>query len=375
MIGAFCQEHGITWAIEFLKRPQLLAWPKEKLATVLLLMPADKAIWDVMGRFGREVEDSYWSRIGSLRIGNDPEAVQLATEKLLSAGRALAAMPLAGRHRKSLSSELILRVLSQAASEPWPKSPNSNDVTMFIFWVETLLTHLDEAKDVPETEIARLEWKYLAVLEHSRRPPVTLHLVMASSPEFFVKVLAAVYAPAVEEGSEDAEETAAVAARSVATQAFNLLRSWHRVPGLKKDGTLDGQQLERWVKEVRKRCGEASLGPIGDDQIGRVLASSPAEADGVWPARAVREIIESVRSREMELGILVGIQNNRGVTRRGLLDGGVQERAIAQQYRNWAKATELEWARTSALLERIALTFEEHGQWHDQNAERTDWSL
>jgi hypothetical protein len=55
--------------------------------------------------------------------------------------------------------------------------------------------------------------------------------------------------------------------------------------------------------------------------------------------------------------------------------GGVQERAIAQQYRNWAKATELEWARTSALLERVARTFEEHGQWHDQNAERTDWSV
>jgi transcriptional regulator with XRE-family HTH domain len=375
MIGAFCQEQGIAWAVEFLKRPELLAWEKEKLAIVLLLMPANKAIWDVMVRFGPEVEDSYWSRIASLRIGDDPEAAQLATEKLLSAGRALAAMPLAGRHKKSLSSETLLRVLSQAASEPWPKSPDSNDVTMFIFWVETLLTQLDRAKDVPEAEIARLEWKYLAVLEHSRRPPVTLHSVMASSPEFFVKVLSAVYAPAAEEESENTEETAAVAACSVATQAFNLLRSWHKVPGLKKDGTVDGQELERWVKEVRKRCSKSGLGPIGDDHIGKMLASSPAEADGVWPAKPVREVIESVRSREMELGILVGIQNNRGVTRRGLLDGGVQERAIAKQYRDWAKATELEWAHTSALLERIARTFEEHGQWHDQQAERTDWSL
>jgi hypothetical protein len=246
---------------------------------------------------------------------------------------------------------------------------------MFIFWVETLLSHLDEANDVPETEIARLEWQYLAVLEHSRRPPITLHSVMASSPEFFVKVLSAVYGPAAKEGSEESEEAAAAKVRSVGLQAFNLLRSWYKVPGVQKDGAVDGQELECWVKEVRRRCAEVGLGPFADEHIGKVLASSPAEADGVWPAKAVREIIESVHNREMELGILIGIQNNRGLTRRGLLDGGVQERSIAKQYREWAKATELEWARTSSLLERVARTFEEHAQWHDQNAERTDWSL
>jgi hypothetical protein len=375
MIGEFCQEYGINWAIEFLKRPELLAWPKDKLVVVLLLMPSSKAIWEVMSRFGQEVEDAYWSRIASVRIGEDPDTVRLATEKLLCAGRALEAFPLVGRHRKSLVSELLLRVLSQAAGAPWPKSPDSNDVAMFIFWVETLLSHLDEANDVPETEIARLEWQYLAVLEHSRRPPITLHSVMASSPEFFVKVLSAVYGPAAKEGSEESEEAAAAKVRSVGLQAFNLLRSWYKVPGVQKDGAVDGQELECWVKEVRRRCAEVGLGPFADEHIGKVLASSPAEADGVWPAKAVREIIESVHNREMELGILIGIQNNRGLTRRGLLDGGVQERSIAKQYREWAKATELEWARTSSLLERVARTFEEHAQWHDQNAERTDWSL
>jgi hypothetical protein len=126
---------------------------------------------------------------------------------------------------------------------------------------------------------------------------------------------------------------------------------------------------------MRRLCTDGGIGPIGDEHIGKVLASAPAEADGVWPAKPVRESLEAARSREMELGILMGIQNNRGVTRRGLLDGGVQERSIAKLYWDWAKATQLEWPRTSALLERIAQSFEEHGQWHDQNAERTDWSL
>jgi hypothetical protein len=127
---------------------------------------------------------------------------------------------------------------------------------------------------------------------------VTLHsaAVTASSPEFFVNVLSAVYGPAAEEASEETEDTAAVRVRSVATQAFNALRSWRKVPGLQKNGVVDGQELESWVEEARKRCADPGLAPIGDDHIGKMLAFSPAEADGVWPANAVREIIESVRS-------------------------------------------------------------------------------
>ena len=122
-------------------------------------------------------------------------------------------------------------------------------------------------------------------------------------------------------------------------------------------------------------CSERDIAAIGDEHIGKVLASSPEAADGVWPATAIRELIESTRSRELESGIMVGILNNRGVTRRGLLDGGMQERVIAQKYRSWAKAVALTWPRTGALLERIAQNFEESAQWHDQDAERTDWAL
>lgn len=375
MIGAFCSKNGVSWAVEFLKRPELLEWPNEKLVVTLLLMPATQAVWDAIARFGTEIEDKYWSQIGSLLIDNDASAVQYAVEKFLGAKRSLVAIPLVGRHRKSLSSELVMRVLAQAAQEPWPKSSDTNDATMFIFWIETLLKHLDDADDFSETEIARLEWQYLAVLEHSRRPPVTLHAVMAASPEFFVKVLSAVYGPSAEEGDGESKDVDAVRERSVASQAFNLLRSWHKVPGLRKDGSIDSSLLEDWAKQVRRLCADGGIGPISDEHIGKVLASSPAETDGVWPAKPVRELIETTRSREMELGILIGIQNNRGVTRRGLLDGGVQERSIAKLYRDWARATQLEWPRTSALLEQIAQNFEEHGRWHDQNAERTDWSL
>jgi hypothetical protein len=46
---------------------------------------------------------------------------------------------------------------------------------------------------------------------------------------------------------------------------------------------------------------------------------------------------------------LIAIHNNRGVTTRGLFDGGDQERGVAHQYHAWSDALKLDWPRTSSL--------------------------
>lgn len=53
--------------------------------------------------------------------------------------------------------------------------------------------------------------------------------------------------------------------------------------------------------------------------------------------------------------------------------GGAPERALAEHYRQSAAETALEWPRTAALLELIAKSYEQQGQWHDDDFERMDW--
>ena len=159
---------------------------------------------------------------------------------------------------------------------------------------------------------------------------------MSTNPAFFVEVLSAIYRPDPDSGVQETVEQDPKRARAIASQAYGLMRTWHRVPG-EVNGIVDGAVLEDWVKHARKLCAEAGRAVIGDQQIGSVLASAPPDADGVWPARAIREVIEITRSRELELGVLVGVHNNRGGTSRGLTDGGAQERSIAGRYRSRMK--------------------------------------
>jgi len=108
---------------------------------------------------------------------------------------------------------------------------------------------------------------------------------------------------------------------------------------------------------------------IGDEQIGQVLSNAPPGQDGVWPAEPVREIVETLGSEAIEAGLFTGAFNNRGVTARGVFDGGKQERALAKRYRDGAKATAHQWRRTSRLLRRLADSYERHARHEDARAQ------
>jgi hypothetical protein len=374
MVHAFCKRDGETWAATFLERGDLRRMPNEVILKTLLRMPQSRQIWDHASGFGSEVEHAYWSRINMPGVGNDRETVEFVVGKLLAVGRAREAASLAAYRGKELPGEIVVKILTEAAREQLHEGTGPNDHSMFLFSVEELLQRLDKAGDVAEDEVARLEWIYLSMLEHSRRPPVVLHKTLSTTPEFFVQVLRSVYRPARDSGIREEVADDSKQARALASHAYGLLRSWHRVPG-DTGGTIDSAALQEWVKRARALCADAGRGDIGDQHIGNVLASSPAEPDGVWPAKAVRDLIEKTPSQHLQTGVMLGIHNNRGGTWRGLTDGGAQERSIASRYHEYAKATEFEWPRTSALLEQIARSYEEAGQQHDQRAERTDWSL
>jgi hypothetical protein len=102
--------------------------------------------------------------------------------------------------------------------------------------------------------------------------------------------------------------------------------------------------------------------------------SRSRDATSLFSPVAVRELLEGLRNQSIETRIVSGVHNKRGVTTRGLLDGGSRERAEASQYRKWADAIELEWPQTAALLERIASSFDENARQNDDMAERTRWT-
>jgi hypothetical protein len=374
LIISVFRDRGEAWGATLIAKARMLAWGDTALLTILRALPVARWTWDQVAEIGREIETTYWREAPVFWASEDSEDVAYAIRHLIDVGRARHALPLTDRAAKvDLPTELLVEVLTKATRQPVEDEGDSNEATMFQHYVAETLGVLDQRGDVDRNALVMLEWNYLQLLEHSRRPPKVLLRALSEQPSLFIQMLSTIFRPSEESGIIEPEPANPEQARAVASQAYRLLSLWNRLPGTRDDGTIDGQVLEAWVKEARSLAKNVGREDIADSKIGEMLSASPAGADGNWPAEPVREVLDLFRSKPMLEGFQVGKRNRRGVTSRMPRDGGEQERALSAQYRAWAKAVSFEHPHTAKALDGIAEGYDWDTQRHDEDAERLDW--
>ncbi len=310
---------------------QLAADASEKRLTLLIAAGARASTWNQLASETRELTKRYWEAMDTWGI--ESYDLDRAVTELLARGRGWAVVQLLAAQlhgaedgSRPISEELIVKGLQAALAD---QRTESLDISMAGYEVGVLLDYL-AAGDVEPGVVASFEYGYFTLLEHYREP-TALYAELARTPELFVSLVARVYRGASEEPRQLSSGD-----EKNAEQAWPVLHQWRLVPGATDDGSLDGEHLKNWVTDARFALSDLDRADIGDQQIGQLLASSPADADGIWPPKAVRELIETLGSSHLETGINIGRINNRGVTSRGVYDGGGQERDLAIRYREWA---------------------------------------
>jgi hypothetical protein len=105
-------------------------------------------------------------------------------------------------------------------------------------------------------------------------------------------------------------------------------------------------------------------------QLGELLAYAPYDpGDSAWPHRAVRDLLEELRSENIERGIVTEQHSKRGAYWKGMFEGGRQERGLAAQARESAQASQ-QWPRTAAMLMTISAMWDHQADRADQEAEK-----
>ena len=142
-----------------------------------------------------------------------------------------------------------------------------------------------------------------------------------------------------------------------------MLQSVKRLPGTQDNGKIDVAKLRQWLADARSLCRQYAREKIGDHVIGELLSIRSVGEDGIWPSEPVRQALEDIASKDIAIGMSVGVRNSRGATLRG--EGGEQERKLAEKYRNWSRQLAFEYPYVSNLVEEIALSY-------DHDAKRWD---
>lgn len=341
-------------------------WTAQQLVSVTVAWPHMPSTWDFVESFGEEVRQQYWRSRPAWGLNASGEELVRAITSYIEVDRPELVIDWLSPRVKEIPSMIILEVLD-ALYDRLSRVPSV--LTPMITWdIQQFFSALEQRDDIDLVERARREYSFLPVLRVGLHDsfPLSLDHVMAEDPTFFVQILCDVFRASSVDPDNVPPPTEQE--RNRASSGWRLLEGFRTIPGLEED-SLDVEKLRSWVSDVRKLAYESDRSAVAEQKIGNLLANVPKDAsDGVWPLRAIRELLEEWKAPEIERGIIIGKLNMRGATSRGLYDGGKQERDLASSFR--ANAMQLAaWPRAQSILVKLAEIYEEDAKREDTMAE------
>jgi hypothetical protein len=333
------------------------------LAQARLLQTAEDVAqaWKALTDLDQEVDAAYWAEFVPYGRGADFPHTAEVVRRLLLHGRAPMAVDALSLYIERLEGENAERLVVDALTQFGSNDPDSARVSEHD--LSRLLDYL-RSRDVDELEVARLEWKFLPLLHHEGGA-TSLQQLLARDAASFVQLVELAFKPA----TPNDEETSQVDS-TVATNAWRLLHEWRVVPGLTPDGSVDAATLNEWLESARQMLVESDRLEIGELQIGEVFAHAPTDSDHTFPTRAVRDVLEVAPNDRLERGFITGVRNKRGVTSRGMTEGGQQEFELATDFEKKADRVEATHPRTAGALRQIAESYRAEGRRNDEEARR-----
>lgn len=317
--------------------------------------------WEVAKRLGEEVDAAYWKDFRTTGRGADFTLVNDTAQELVEHGRPAAALDLLALYRDQtndpVNPQLVVNAFEALLGQ------EDGEIRPLSSWdIERLLEFLRRSP-MDEEALALLEWRLLPGIGVEASAPI-LERRLAHDPSFFVEILSLCFQPETREDEREVQP-------QVAQNAFRLLLDWKQIPGSEEPGgEVDEARLRAWITEVRQLLIEADREAVGEGYIGKVFAHGRTDEDGTWPTLPVRNMIEEIGSTHLESGLRTGTINSRGITSRGLDEGGDQEYRLAQDYDRLAGAVADQWPRTAAVLRSLADRYRAEGRSQDEAARR-----
>lgn len=362
---------GDAWRDSIVKCVHEQNWTYAQISQLFVHWPDEYVTWQVVGSLGYEVEEHYWKTKPLNLISGDESERVYQVEKLLTVGRSLEVLDRIALSPSDFESPILMKVLHAALQE----LAAAEDATVIqnaglsSHDIAIVLRELRQKPGAAQEEVASFEYAFLPLLNFRETRGLTLHKIMAAEPKFFVEVLCDVFLPASRSKENDIELSNE--AREKARAGFRLLEGFRIVPGAVEGGRIDEQLLRSWIVSVRALAKASDRSVIADQQIGAILARSPSDnLDNIWPHRAVRNVLENIRGKQITRGLTIERHNMRGAFSKAIYEGGKQERELAAQYTNWAVAIRERWPNVAQILLDIAKDWERMATSEDLRAEQ-----
>lgn len=331
-------------------------WSPGRIGKFLSFLPFSLDTWVRAEFLLRENQRAYWSQ-ANVNPYEANAGLETAIDQLIQHGRPHAAIQCLCKmlHDKQLvDNKRAVRALLEALKSPEP--PHSIDPYGIIEIIKALQ---NDPGTAPE-DLFYVEWAYLPLLDEVYdASPKLLSRRLADDPKFFCEVIRLVFRS---KKDEHPLEEATEERKKIAANAYHLLNGWRIPPGLREDGSYDGEALKAWLNAVKGECAETGHLEIAMTTVGQVLIYVPPSQDGLWIHHSAAAVLNAKDAEDIRDGFRTALYNSRGA--HWVDPTGQPERDLALKYRKQAEAIE------EAGYHRLATTLRELADTYEHEAKR-----
>jgi hypothetical protein len=326
-------------------------WRPSQKGQLLAYLPFTPDTWTRASLLLEENEAPYWSKTNANPYETE-EGLELAIDRLVQHGRPHAAIRCLERLRhdkRSLDSQQTVRVLQAVLHSS--EGAHAMDVHAIV----EVIKALQDDPDTNPDDLFQVEWAFLPLFErHQGASAKHLEQRLANDPAFFCEVIRTVFRSKTEE--RHVEESTELQ-KSIARNAYNLLREWRTPPGSQKDGTFNGDALTLWLEDVKAACVESGHLQIALSMVGHVLIHTPPDPDGLWIHHSAATALNAKDANDMRDSFRTELLNSRGA--HWVDPEGREERELAEKYRTQAEEVEARgYHRLASSLRDLAASYE-----------------
>lgn len=326
-------------------------WSPTEIGKLLSFLPFARGTWNRARTLLRDDQSTYWATTPVNPYEAD-SGLEDAIESLIAHGRPLQAIDCLHKIQldgKALRPDQAIRALLEALR--YQERQN----TMDVYEATEIIKAIQKDPSTDSDGLFSVEWAYLAVLDGDNGAyPTVLWGRMADDPKFFCEIIRLLLPSKKEDRREDVTE----AQRKIATNAYRLLSGWKRPPGLKDDGSFDGDAMNKWLEAVREECAESGHLDIAMQMFGHVLNYVPADPNGLWLHTAAADVLNSSQAEHIRISFESEMFNSRGM--HWVDPTGKPEKELAAKYREQAEALEAAgYVRLAATLRNLAHSYDQ----------------
>jgi hypothetical protein len=358
---------GFDWVKSLFKKLQEKKFHSRALSNLFIPLNQNEQLWEFLSLQDDELQNEYWQNMYPGFFKTTDSGKVIGITMLLKYKRFFSAIDMASHVSEVIPSDLLTEMLKKAATEEANETVRING-----YEIEQVFEVLDNRTDIDRSTLIHLEWLYLGLFDshYTKRSAKALEEELASNPAFFVEVLKCIYIPEDELLLE--RERAGVSDEIIqnrAKQAYHLLSSWKKIPGMGEDYSINEGDLLKWIERVRELAKVSKRLKYADLEIGKVLGLYP-ENISLWPQEIIFRIIELINTDSLKRGYSSSMFNKRGSSRRGIFDGGDIEREKAKYFEGLVNDFKSKYPNVAEIFKNLKQGYLADAKRMDESAER-----